>query len=89
MRPQAVISKQWQLLDMQIYSKGNYLFNLKNRHNKHVQIILWNGTGWCDKRGRNDQGTKWPGDEMTGYEMTRGQTDQDEMTGDEMKGDES
>jgi hypothetical protein len=41
------------------------------------------------KRGRNDQGTRLPGDEKTGYKMTRGRNDQDKMTGDEMKGDES
>jgi hypothetical protein len=48
MRPQAVInviSKQSQLFEVQIYSRGNYLFNLQNRQNKHVKIILWNGSG--------------------------------------------
>jgi hypothetical protein len=95
MRPQAVInviSKQSQLFEVQIYSRGNYLFNLQNRQNKHVKIILWNGSGWWDKRGRKDQGTRCPGDKMTGDEMYQGTKwpgKMTEMTGDEMKRDES
>jgi hypothetical protein len=65
-----VISKQWQLFKVQIYSRGNYLFNLQDRQTTHFKIILWNGSRWCDKMGRNDQGTRWLGDEMTGDEMT-------------------
>jgi hypothetical protein len=51
-----------------------------------IILHMKNGIGWCDKRGQNDQGTRWPGDEMTGDEMNMGQNDRDEMTGTKWKG---
>jgi hypothetical protein len=63
MRPQAVSGKQCQLFEVQIYSTGNYLFNLQNRQKTHFKIILWNKVydvtrGDEMTRGRDDQGTK-------------------------------
>jgi hypothetical protein len=65
-----VICKQWQLFEVQIYRKGNYLFNLQNRQKTQLKIILWNESGWCDKRGWNDQGTRWPGAKWPGDKRT-------------------
>jgi hypothetical protein len=64
----------------QIYSRGNYLFNLQT-DNIHILRLFYTCGMEVDDVTR--------GDEMTGYEMTRGRNDRDEMTGDEMKGDES
>jgi hypothetical protein len=80
----------WLVTTYQIWRWILHMWNWIILHMWNSMILhMWSWIGWCDKRRRNDQGTRWPGDEMTGDEMTRRRNDRDKMTGDEMKGDES
>jgi hypothetical protein len=74
---------------VQIYSRGNYLFNLQNKQKHILRLICEMEVDDVTRGDKMTRAREVPGDEMTGDEMTRGRNDRDEMTGDEMKGAES